>query len=104
MLGTRGRLQHFLVPLQPFYKGNAKSGRQIGILAIRLLSPAPAGIPKDVYIGRPEGQPLVDARSSLADSIVFCSALRGYDIGNPMKLRFVKVAASPLAVEKLCGS
>jgi hypothetical protein len=48
------------VSLQVLHISDAKAGGQEGVLPVGLLSPAPAGIAKDVYIGCPERNSLVD--------------------------------------------
>ena len=60
MLGTGSRLQIFSISLDSFNKGNPQPGGQIRILAVGFMASPPSGIPENVYIGRPKGQPLID--------------------------------------------
>ena len=61
MLRTGCSLQVILVmSLDALHKANAKTGGQIRILTEGLVSAAPAGITEDVYVGRPEGQSLIN--------------------------------------------
>ena len=61
MLGACRRLHKpVLLLLQPFHKPHAHPGGQIRVLPIGLLPPAPAGVPENIHIGRPESKPLID--------------------------------------------
>ena len=60
MLGAGSGLEIFALALQALYKGYAQPPREIRVLAIGLLAAAPARVAKNVDIGRPERQPLID--------------------------------------------
>ncbi len=48
-----------IIPLQPFYELSTHASREVGILSVGLLPPAPARIPKDIDVRRPKRQALV---------------------------------------------
>lgn len=60
VLCARGRLVVRSVALQALDKADAQARGQAGILAVGLVSPAPARVAEDVDVGRPEGESLVD--------------------------------------------
>src|SRR5690606_24298571 len=49
-----------MIALKATHKGHAQPTRQVRILTVGLLPSAPPWIPKDVDVGRPEGQPTED--------------------------------------------
>ena len=55
-----GPQQVLPVALQALDKAHPQPGGELRVLAVGLLAPAPAGVTEDVYIGGPEGEPLVD--------------------------------------------
>ena len=60
VLGTGPCLEDlWIIPLQSFDKRYGHATRQIGVLAIGLLTASPAGITEDVDIGRSKGQATV---------------------------------------------
>ena len=58
VLGTGPQLTVFgcLRTLQTFYDLHTHHTRQIGVLSIGLLSPAPSRVAEDIYVGRPHRQ------------------------------------------------
>ena len=60
MLGAGRRFQGLARALQAADESRAQAGGEVGVFAVGLLAPAPAGIAKDVHVGRPHGQPVVD--------------------------------------------
>jgi len=63
-----------VVPLKTFDELHGEAAGEIGVFAIGLLAAAPAGIAKDIDIGRPEGQALVDQSFSFTDEFVVFGA------------------------------
>ena len=81
----------FVLLLKRFDELRAELAGQIGILAIRLVAAAPARIAKDVDIGRPEGQALVDvAVAARGLRVVLCAPLGGDDLAHAADQRAVK--------------
>ena len=60
MLGAGGGQQVLPLPLDAPDEAHRQPGGEGGVLAVGFLAAAPAGVPEDVHVGRPEGQPLVD--------------------------------------------
>ena len=46
--------------MQTFDKGHAHFSGQIGIFAVGFMTTSPAGVPKDIDVGGPGGEPLID--------------------------------------------
>ena len=82
VFGAGRRFQGLALSLQAPYEGCAQSGRQIRILAVGLLSPAPAWVAKDIHIGRPHGQPVVDIPIALSGKGVVFGPRFGGDDGS----------------------
>ena len=60
VLGAGGGPEILPVPLQPPDEGAAQPGGEVRVLSPGLVASAPPGIPEDVHVGGPEGEPLVD--------------------------------------------
>jgi hypothetical protein len=73
-----GRRHHFqiarVVALQPFYEGDAHLRCKVRVLAVGLLSAAPARIAKDVDVRRPERQSLVATMLPVPERLVMLRA------------------------------
>ncbi len=55
------------------------------VLAVSLLTAAPARIAEDVDVGRPEGEPIKDAVIALAlGLVIFCARFSGDDVAHGM--------------------
>ena len=92
VLGARRRLEVFrIVPLHALDEPDAQPRGEVRILPVGFVSAAPAGIPEDVDIGRPEGEPLVDAEIAFAGGfMVLGAAFGGDDIRHLFQKTFVK--------------
>ena len=66
MLGTCRSFQVLPLSLQSFHKGFAQFPCEVRVFPIGLMPPAPSGIPENIDIRGPEGQPLIDVAVSLA--------------------------------------
>ena len=81
VLGAGPQLTVFgrLGTLQAFYHLHTHHTRQVGILAISLLSPAPSRVAEDIYVGRPHRQTmelLILTRTALHALIILSTELR----------------------------
>ena len=69
-----GRGHHFevlgVVALQTADEGHPHAAGEIGILAVSLHTPSPARVAEQVDVGRPEGQPLIEAAPPLPGELV----------------------------------
>ena len=81
MLRACSRLHRLTVTLQSLHKSDAKAARQIRVLPVRLMAAAPARIPENIYIRRPERQALVNVAVIFSGiGIVFRASLSRNDI------------------------
>ncbi len=91
MLGAGGGLHNRPVPLEAPDVGRAQPGGQIGVLAVRLMPPSPAGVPEDIDIGGPEGQTLEDVPVLLCGiGVVFRPPLRSSHVPQLFQQLIVK--------------
>lgn len=78
MLGAGGCFEIFTVALQSLDEGDAETGGQIGVLAVRFVTAAPSRITEDIYVRRPESQTFVNVAIALGRlHIVLCAGFRG---------------------------
>ena len=81
MLCTRCSFHGLSISLESFYKCNTQAAGQIRIFSVSLMSASPSWITKNIYIGRPQGQSLVNVSVSLlGNSVVFCTGFGGNGI------------------------
>ena len=59
-----------ILALETFDKGHGQRAGQVGILAVGLHPATPARVAKQVYVGRPEGEPLEDFATPVSDELV----------------------------------
>ena len=59
-----------IIPLQPLYKSLPQLAGEVRIFAIGLVAAPPAGVAKNIDIGRPKRQPLIQTSLSPADKLV----------------------------------
>ena len=86
MLCAGGGLHGLAAALKPPHIGLPQPGGQIGVLSVGLVSPAPAGVPEDVDVRRPEGQPVIDVPISQGgQGVVLGPALRGRQVAQPFQ-------------------
>src|SRR5271169_109252 len=72
-----------IVALEACDEGDAEAAGEEGIFAVGFLAASPAGIAKDVDVGRPEGETVVAAGVVVGDGvIVFGAGFGGNDIGD----------------------
>jgi hypothetical protein len=79
LAGSHGAQMLQVLALHSVDKGYAQSGGQEWVFAVGFLAAAPAGIAKDVDVGRPEGQSIEDAVVALALRLVVLGAGFGGD-------------------------
>ena len=78
MLRAGGGFQILPVALEPSYVLLAKLRGEVRVLAVGLVTPAPARVAENIHVGRPEGQTLVDVAVAVpARRIVLRARLRG---------------------------
>src|SRR5262249_5604990 len=83
VFGRRDCLQVLrIITLKARYESHTNAGGQIRILAIGLLTTAPAGIPEDVDVGRPDGETPVPISTTIGPHLlyVFRPKLRTDDV------------------------
>ena len=68
VLGTGGTFEMVTEALQSADIGLPQAGGEIGIFTVGFMAAAPAGITKDINIGRPEAQTVVDITVSASPS------------------------------------
>src|SRR5260370_4065072 len=74
-----------VVALQAGNESHADATGEVGIFAISFLTEYPAGIAKNIDIGRPEGEAEIASGVSVLDSIVvFGAGFGGDHLGDPM--------------------
>ena len=89
VLGTGGTFEMVTEALQSADIGLPQAGGEIGIFTVGFMAAAPAGITKDIYIGRPEAQTVVDITVSLFGELVeFGAALCGSGIRSSDRGRY----------------
>src|SRR6202046_3495040 len=70
----------WIIALNAFYEGGAEAGGKVGVFAVGFLTAAPAGIAKDVDVGRPDGEAVVAVVIVVGKRVVvFGAGLRGDD-------------------------
>ncbi len=75
VLGRGDQLQVArVVALQALDERDAHAGGQVWVFAVGFLAATPARVAEDVDVGRPEGEPLVDAALALAQGLVVLGA------------------------------
>ena len=88
MLAAGGCFQIFPVALEAFDIPDSEPARQVRIFAVGLMSAAPAGIPEDVDVRTPYGEPFIDIPvAETALPVVF----RARFIGNGRSDLFLEV-------------
>jgi hypothetical protein len=87
-----------IVALYAVDEGNSQSGGQERVFAVGFLAAAPAGIAKDVDVGRPEGESIEDSVVALALRLVVLGAA-SVEMTLPMAwtMEGSHVAAMPMA-------
>ena len=70
VLGARGAFQMLSIALQAMDISLAKPGCEVGVLAVGLVSAAPARIAEDVDVWRPEAQTVIDVPISLLGELI----------------------------------
>jgi len=73
----------WVVSLEARDEGDAEAAGEEGIFAVGFLAASPAGIAKDVDVGRPEGEAVVAAGVVVGDGVVvFGARFGGDDVGD----------------------
>ena len=91
MLGTGGAFQMLSMPLQTVYISLPHAGCQIRVFPVGLMAAAPAGIPKNVDVGGPEAQTVINVPVSLFCKLVeLCPAFGGGGVAELFDQRVVK--------------
>src|SRR5436853_2163192 len=94
-----------IIPLHPSDKSHRHTRAQEWILAVGLLSAAPARIAKDVDVWRPKVEPLKDVRMTGAFVLrVFDPALGGNRRRHLMNTGHVECRRKSDGLRKFCGA
>ena len=77
--------------MHALHEGQAQLGGEVGVLAVGLLTAAPAGIAEDVHVGGPEGQAVIDVAVSFpGEGVVLGPRLVGDHGSDPLHEVFVE--------------
>ena len=105
MLGTCCSFKGFPLTLKSVNICLSGSGCQVGIFAICLVTTPPSGIAKNIYIWRPESQPMVDIPVfPYRNCVIFCSPLSGSHITQFFNKSIIEHSRQSYGLRETCRS
>src|SRR5688572_11750067 len=93
-----------VIPLKTFHKLNSQPAGEVRVFSVSFLSAAPAGVTKNIDVGRPQGKSLIDeSLVTLCKIFMLRARFIGDSRGHRIEQRLIPCCSKPDGLRKNGG-